>query len=588
MTAANSTPLSDGASVVLLASEEWAKARNLPILAYITEAQTAAIDHVHKREGLLMAPAYAMPTMLDRAGITLQDFDIYEIHEAFAAQVLCTLAAWEDPVFCKERLGRDQAPRVHRHREAQHQRRLAGRRPPVRRDRRAHRRRPGEGAVRAWLGPRGHQHLRGRRSGRRRHARERRRSQVSQDLYTQIVNSPPGGFIAKRVGLPQPDDARPLRRRASPSSTARCSSAQRRAVGSRAPSPTTLADAQADVATTLAAELRSAAADAGLDASVFNPEAGGDRRFKGLVFDATGITDSTELVELQKFFHPSVRKVQSSGRVVVLGTPPEATKDPREHTAQRALEGFTRSLGKEIGKGATVQLVYVAPGAEDLIGSTLRFFLSPKSAYVSGQVARITPGEPVPADIDWERPLAGKVALVTGASRGIGEAIIETLARDGASVVGLDIPQLGEDLKTVTDRLDGEAIELDITSDDAPEGRSRRTSRRGVDIVVHNAGVTRDRTLAKMPEDRWQSVLDINLSSEERINDALLKGKRIPSGGRIIGVSSMAGIAGNRGQTNYATSKAGVIGMVESMAPIARRARHHDQRGRPGLHRDDR
>ncbi|MGK2936683.1 MAG: acetyl-CoA C-acetyltransferase [Solirubrobacteraceae bacterium] len=106
MTAANSTPLSDGASVVLLASEEWAKARNLPILAYITEAQTAAIDHVHKREGLLMAPAYAMPTMLDRAGITLQDFDIYEIHEAFAAQVLCTLAAWEDPVFCKERLGR--------------------------------------------------------------------------------------------------------------------------------------------------------------------------------------------------------------------------------------------------------------------------------------------------------------------------------------------------------------------------------------------------------------------------------------------------------------------------------------------------
>lgn len=107
MTAANSTPLSDGASTVLLASEEWAKARNLPILAYITESQTAAVDFVHKREGLLMAPAYAMPTMLDRAGLTLQDFDVYEIHEAFAAQVLCTLAAWEDPVFCKERLGRD-------------------------------------------------------------------------------------------------------------------------------------------------------------------------------------------------------------------------------------------------------------------------------------------------------------------------------------------------------------------------------------------------------------------------------------------------------------------------------------------------
>jgi acetyl-CoA C-acetyltransferase len=107
MTAANSTPLSDGASAVLLASEEWARERDLPILAYVSEAQTAAVDHVHKREGLLMAPAYAMPRMLDRAGLSLQDFDYYEIHEAFAAQVLCTLKAWEDPAFCKEKLGRE-------------------------------------------------------------------------------------------------------------------------------------------------------------------------------------------------------------------------------------------------------------------------------------------------------------------------------------------------------------------------------------------------------------------------------------------------------------------------------------------------
>ena len=98
MTAANSTPLSDGASAVLLASEEWAKERGLPVLAYFVDGQTAAIDHVHKREGLLMAPAYAMPPMLDRAGLALQDFDLYEIHEAFAAQVLCTLRAWEDGV----------------------------------------------------------------------------------------------------------------------------------------------------------------------------------------------------------------------------------------------------------------------------------------------------------------------------------------------------------------------------------------------------------------------------------------------------------------------------------------------------------
>jgi acetyl-CoA C-acetyltransferase len=106
MTPGNSTPLSDGASAVLLASEEWARERGLPVLAYLTHAQTAAVDHVTKREGLLMAPAYAMPRMLDRAGLTLQDFDLYEIHEAFAAQVLCTLKAWEDERFCRERLER--------------------------------------------------------------------------------------------------------------------------------------------------------------------------------------------------------------------------------------------------------------------------------------------------------------------------------------------------------------------------------------------------------------------------------------------------------------------------------------------------
>jgi acetyl-CoA C-acetyltransferase len=108
MTAGNSTPLSDGASAVLLASEEWAAERGIPVQAFIAAAQTAAVDHVHKREGLLMAPAYAVPQMLDRARVSLQDFDYYEIHEAFAAQVLCTLRAWEDPVFCRERLGREQ------------------------------------------------------------------------------------------------------------------------------------------------------------------------------------------------------------------------------------------------------------------------------------------------------------------------------------------------------------------------------------------------------------------------------------------------------------------------------------------------
>ena len=109
MTAGNSTPLTDGASAVLLASDEWAAARGLPVLAHVVDAETAAVDHVHGAEGLLMAPAYAVPRLLERNGLTLQDFDFYEVHEAFASTVLATLAAWEDPRFCKERLGLDGA-----------------------------------------------------------------------------------------------------------------------------------------------------------------------------------------------------------------------------------------------------------------------------------------------------------------------------------------------------------------------------------------------------------------------------------------------------------------------------------------------
>jgi 3-oxoacyl-[acyl-carrier protein] reductase len=279
------------------------------------------------------------------------------------------------------------------------------------------------------------------------------------------------------------------------------------------------------------------------------------------------------LVELQRFFYPAVGRLQRSGRVVVLGTPPAEAGTPRAHTAQRALEGFTRSLGKEIGgRGATAQLVYVSPGGEDQLESTLRFLLSPRSAYVSGQVVHIGKGVAPLPEIDWERPLEGKTALVTGASRGIGAAIANTLARDGATVVGLDIPQAAADLKAVTDALGGRSIELDITAEDAPERIASELSD-GVDVVVHNAGVTKDRTMAKMPEERWTQLMEINLSSEERINDALLGTKLLRPNGRIVGVSSMAGIAGNNGQTNYAASKAGVIGMVESMAPELAKAK---------------
>jgi 3-oxoacyl-[acyl-carrier protein] reductase len=158
--------------------------------------------------------------------------------------------------------------------------------------------------------------------------------------------------------------------------------------------------------------------------------------------------------------------------------------------------------------------------------------------------------------------------MVTGAARGIGAAIARVLARDGAHVICVDVPAAGDTLSTVANELAGTAVQLDITSAEAPERVVDHVAARhgGLDVVVHNAGITRDKTIFRMKPEAWDSVLDVNLSSQERINDALLAHDLLPFGARVVSVSSIAGIAGNRGQTNYATSKAGVIGLVNSMA----------------------
>ena len=238
--------------------------------------------------------------------------------------------------------------------------------------------------------------------------------------------------------------------------------------------------------------------------------------------------------------------------------------------AARAVEGFVRSVGKEIGKlGATANLLYVERGAEARAAGPLRFFLSAHSAYVDGQPVRITSAPDMPDEIAFTQALKDKVALVTGGARGIGAATARRLAAEGAHVVCLDIPADRETLDATVAEVGGTALPLDITDEEAPRKIADFLKEKfgGVDIVVHNAGVTRDKTLANMPEHFWDMVLSINLLSILKIDEVLLGEKVMRDHGRIVCLSSIGGIAGNVGQTNYGATKAGLIGYVQAQGP---------------------
>ncbi|MDK1587516.1 3-oxoacyl-ACP reductase [Acinetobacter baumannii] len=385
------------------------------------------------------------------------------------------------------------------------------------------------------------------------------------DQYQAFTQSPIGKFVVKNLGLPSPvvlerfESAQPVVKGAvlvgaAPSSVLSGAIAQ------------VLSNIHADSYVGNNVALQQEAAKVGLNLRPFNA---GDKesKFKAVVFDASGIQNSEQLNELYKFFNPIARQVATSGRVIVIGTTPETAKTVKQAIAQCALEGFIKSVGKEFKKGITAQVVYVDEGAAANLESTLRFLLSPRSAYVSGQVIRVSKADVV--DVDWAKPLAGKTALVTGASRGIGEAIAHVLARDGAHVICLDVPQQQADLDRVAADIGGSTSAIDITAADAGEKiKAAAAKQGGLDIIVHNAGITRDKTLANMKPELWDLVININLSAAERVNDYLLENDGLNANGRIVCVSSISGIAGNLGQTNYAASKAGVIGLVKFTAPI--------------------
>lgn len=360
------------------------------------------------------------------------------------------------------------------------------------------------------------------------------------DRYLNLVNSPVGAKVAKRVGLPRPERLR-----------------RHRPGDPILPGPALVGTTAGEPPETLAKLL------AGAGVEVLTAPADGTR-YGALVLDARGVAAPADLAAVRAFLTPALRSLLPSGRVLVLSQAADGA-DVVVDAARQALDGIVRSLAKELRRGSTANLLRVADEAS--LESALRFFLSGRSAYVDGQPVRLDAGT-APDPADWERPLAGKTALVTGAARGIGAAIAAVLARDGAKVIVADLALAGEGLARVANQVGGTTLHLDVAAPDAPDKLLAHlaTHTDGLDILVHNAGITRDKLLANMKPEQWDSVIAVNLESQLRINAALLGSDQLDEQARVVCLSSTTGLSGNRGQTNYGATKAGVIGLVRSSA----------------------
>lgn len=376
------------------------------------------------------------------------------------------------------------------------------------------------------------------------------------DTYSNFVNrNPVGRKLAGTVGLPKPA----ILRRYEPGQELTTGPV---AIGSFDDGP--VAATLTEIVTSSGAEVVRASPDAAYEKGSLG----------AAVYDATGIRTIDDLETFRATFAPAVKALGRSARVLIVGTPPAQQAEPEAAAAQQALEGIMRSIGKELLRGATANLIWLSPDAFDapeVLASPVRFFLSSRSAYVGGQPLLVGAAE-VAQIGDWRTPLAGEVAVVTGAARGIGAKIAEVLARQGATVVVVDIPAAGESLSTVANRIGGVALQLDITAPDAGRKIAEAVARKGdkLAVIVHNAGITRDKLFVNDDKDRWGSVIAVNIKAEMAINAVLLDPSLdggLKDGGRIIGVASTSGIGGNRGQANYAASKAGVMGLVRAEAP---------------------
>lgn len=288
-----------------------------------------------------------------------------------------------------------------------------------------------------------------------------------------------------------------------------------------------------------------------------------------IILDATGLDSPAALITLHAALQPWMRRVARCGRVIILGRPPEAETHFGRAAAQAGLEGFVRSLAKELGRlGATAHVVYVASGAEERLDPLVRFLASRRAAFLTGQPWRVGTEAGWPVDIEPVKALEGKIALVTGAARGIGKATAKLLAAEGAHVICLDRPGDEDPASAVAREVGGTMLAVDITADDA--GQQILDCLEGLggalDILVHNAGITRDKTLANMKPEWWNQAIAVNLGGVVAIDKALLDAGAFADEARLIMLSSVAGLAGNFGQTNYSTAKAGLVGYVRALA----------------------
>ncbi len=292
-------------------------------------------------------------------------------------------------------------------------------------------------------------------------------------------------------------------------------------------------------------------------------------RYDALILDATGCEQTSELEVLYTFFHSAIANIDKNARVLIVNSIEDGAVNAERSACINAIKGFGRALAKELGrKGATVNTICLAKTGVDRLPGVMRFFLGPQTTYVTGQVIELNESVTPPSKLNSSDLLKGKVAVVTGSAGGIGAATAERLIQEGARVVCLDVPMAEAALKDTCKKIGADALALDITDSNAASTLANYILREygGVDIVVHNAGITRDRTLAKMEKHFWDKVIDVNLAAVIQIDKTLEQEGVLNDGARIICLSSVSGIAGNFGQCNYAASKAALIGYVQCQA----------------------